>query len=103
MFARFLSLRVLYLHHLYKVIDFGREQHWELSRRVDKDDVTGMLAARVESALLWCTFQLVKRVATLESFFVKEEEFRPGSEWLLSGWVRVCEGRDVMGALRVVK
>ncbi|KAJ3745664.1 hypothetical protein DFH05DRAFT_1542544 [Lentinula detonsa] len=105
-FARFSSLRVLYLHKVFKRLRFGSRLCVRPVRCVDRTSVLDTIAARAESGLLWFISRVAKRASSLDAIYINDRGFEhektgTGEPWLLVGWLHVFNGnRDVDGRLR---
>ncbi|KAJ3745661.1 hypothetical protein DFH05DRAFT_1610799 [Lentinula detonsa] len=105
-FARFSSLRVLYLHKVFKRLRFGSRRCVRPVRCVDRTSVLDTTAARAESGLLWFISRVAKRASSLDAIYIDDrgyeyEKTSTGERWLLVGWLHVLNGnREVDGRLR---
>ncbi|KAJ3745668.1 hypothetical protein DFH05DRAFT_1041500 [Lentinula detonsa] len=103
--ARFSSLQVLHLHHIFKRIRFESRRCVTPLRDANRTSTLDTLAARAESGLLWFTSRVAKRVLSLDTVFIndmgpKYKRHGRGSRWYLEGWLQVLNNRDVDGVLR---
>ncbi|KAJ3761273.1 hypothetical protein EV360DRAFT_80387 [Lentinula raphanica] len=102
-FARFSSLRALYLHRFRKRIAFGCEPE----RCMPSVDATGFeeLLACAERGLLLFTSLLAKQVRSLDSIYIEDlgyedDKTSTGRRWRLRGWLHVLNGeRELVGTL----
>ncbi|KAJ3730823.1 hypothetical protein C8R42DRAFT_17713 [Lentinula raphanica] len=97
-FARFPSLRVLYLHRFRKQLDFGSGTERSMPS-VQEVESAGLeeLISRVESGLLLFTSLLVKQVRSLDSIYIEDlgyehEKTGSGRPWCSRGWLHVYNG-----------
>ncbi|KAJ3711641.1 hypothetical protein DFJ43DRAFT_1107553 [Lentinula guzmanii] len=103
--ARFSSLRVLFLHHIFKRLRFGSRRCVTPLRYANRTSPLDTLAARAESGLVWFTSRVAKRVLSLDTIFIndmgrKYKKHGRGSHWYLEGWLQVLNDRDVDGVLQ---
>ncbi|KAJ3817623.1 hypothetical protein EV361DRAFT_1037048 [Lentinula raphanica] len=105
-FARFSSLRVLYLHRVRKRLNFGSK----LESRMPSVQQIGSasfeeLVDHAERGLLLFTSLLAKQVRSLDSIYIEDlgyehEESGSGTRWRLRGWLHVLNGnRELVGRL----
>ncbi|KAJ3798871.1 hypothetical protein GGU11DRAFT_779417 [Lentinula aff. detonsa] len=95
------SLRVLYLHNIFKRLRFRRR-----CLPTVPTSTLDILAAGAASGLLTFTSRVAKEVLSLDTFYIKDmgykyEEFGTRKRWYLIGWLHVLNGnRDVDGTVR---
>ncbi|KAJ3772237.1 hypothetical protein FB446DRAFT_788898 [Lentinula raphanica] len=106
-FARFSSLRVVFLDHFFHRLKFGLEnENLRLMSPVQPLDSTvnlGEISAHAERKLLLFSSCLAKQIRTLDSIHIKEMGMPVDLDtyWYLSGWLHVLNSdRDVGGTLR---
>ncbi|KAJ3995922.1 hypothetical protein F5050DRAFT_1808213 [Lentinula boryana] len=99
------SLRVLYLHNIFKRLRFG-SRCLPTVCRANPTSTFDTLAAGAASGLLTFTDRVAKEVLSLDTFYVKDmgykyEELGTRKRWYLVGWLHVLNGkRDVDGTVR---
>ncbi|KAJ3745662.1 hypothetical protein DFH05DRAFT_1610801 [Lentinula detonsa] len=97
------SLRVLYLHNVFKRLRFGSRCLPTVCHFTSTLDI---LAARAASGLSMFTSRVVKKVLSLDTLYIYDmgyeyEKFGSGQRWYLVGWLHVLNGnRDVDGTVR---
>ncbi|KAJ3831266.1 hypothetical protein F5878DRAFT_667742 [Lentinula raphanica] len=105
-FARFPSLRVLYLHRFRKRLAFGSGTE-RCMPSVQDFESAGFeeLISRAENRLLSFTSLLVKQVRSLDSIYIEDmgyehEKTGHGRLWRSRGWLRVYNGeRKLIGGV----
>ncbi|KAJ3964641.1 hypothetical protein EV361DRAFT_41936 [Lentinula raphanica] len=105
--ALFSSLRVLYLGHVFRRINF-ESRNTPSVLRVDSRDIRTVPKAQAEHKLSLLTSCLAKQVRTLDSFHIEEQGYEDGKlgyrrygHWSLRGWLHVLNSnREVGGTLQ---
>ncbi|KAJ3798372.1 hypothetical protein GGU11DRAFT_808331 [Lentinula aff. detonsa] len=99
------SLRVLYLHNVFKRLRF-RSRCLPTVCRGNSTSTLDRLAARAASGLSMFTSRVAKKVLSLDTIYIYDmgyeyEKFGSGQRWYLVGWLHVLNGnRDVDGTVR---
>ncbi|KAJ3991743.1 hypothetical protein F5050DRAFT_1812199 [Lentinula boryana] len=99
------SLRVLYLHNVFKRLRFG-SRCLPTVCRANSTSTLDRLAARAASGLSMFTSRVAKKVLSLDTIYIYDmgyeyEKFGSGKRWYLVGWLHVLNGnRDVDGTVR---
>ncbi|KAJ3979752.1 hypothetical protein F5890DRAFT_1545223 [Lentinula detonsa] len=99
------SLRVLYLHNVFKRLRFG-SRCLPTVCRANSTSILDRLAARAASGLSTFTSRVAKKVLSLDTIYIYDmgyeyEKFGSGKRWYLVGWLHVLNGnRDVDGTVR---
>ncbi|KAJ3745667.1 hypothetical protein DFH05DRAFT_1488939, partial [Lentinula detonsa] len=99
------SLRVLYLHNVFKRLRFG-SRCLPTVCRANSTSTLDRLAARAASGLSMFTSRVAKKVLSLDTIYIYDmgyeyEKFGSGRRWYLVGWLHVLNGnRDIDGTVR---
>ncbi|KAJ3790385.1 hypothetical protein GGU10DRAFT_430987 [Lentinula aff. detonsa] len=99
------SLRVLYLHNVFKRLRFGSRCLPTVCRG-NSTSTLDRLAARAASGLSTFTSRVAKKVLSLDTLYINDmgyeyEKFGSGKRWYLVGWLHVLNGnRDIDGTVR---
>ncbi|KAJ3991746.1 hypothetical protein F5050DRAFT_1905739 [Lentinula boryana] len=99
------SLRVLYLHNVFKRLKFG-SRCLPTVCRANSTSTLDRLAARAASGLSTFTSRVAKKVLSLDTLYIYDmgyeyEKFGSGKRWYLVGWLHVLNGnRDIDGTVR---
>ncbi|KAJ3793430.1 hypothetical protein GGU11DRAFT_799788 [Lentinula aff. detonsa] len=99
------SLRVLFLHNVFKRLRLGRRCLPTVGR-ANSTSTLDRLAARAASGLSMFTSRVAKKVLSLDTIYIYDmgyeyEKFGSGKRWYLVGWLHVLNGnRDVDGTVR---